>query len=37
VSAQVTLPPEVLVGFTGGSGGLTDRHAVANIQITGIP
>ena len=30
------LPPEVLVGFTAGSGGLTDIHSVSKVQITGI-
>jgi hypothetical protein len=34
VSASVTLPPDVLVGFTGGTGGLTDLHAVANVSIS---
>jgi hypothetical protein len=37
LSSPVTLPPQVLVGFTGGSGGLTDAHAVANVHVTGIP
>lgn len=31
---SVTLPASVLVGFTGGSGGLTDVHAVQNVSIT---
>ena len=29
-----TLPASVLVGFTGGTGGLTDIHAVSNVSIT---
>ncbi len=29
-----SLPPTVLVGFTGGTGGLTDIHAVQNVSIT---
>jgi hypothetical protein len=37
VSAAVSLPPNVLVGFTGSTGGLTDRHAVDNIAITAGP
>ena len=37
VTAEVTLPPEVLVGFTGGTGGLTDIHSVSTIRITGVP
>jgi hypothetical protein len=36
VSANVTLPSSVLVGFAGGNGGLTDRHAVDNVHVTGI-
>ena len=32
----VSLPPRVLVGFTGGNGGLADRHAVANVAITSV-
>jgi RHS repeat-associated protein len=32
-SAQVALPPQVLVGFTGSTGGATDRHAVDNVSI----
>ncbi len=37
LSTPVTLPPEVLVGFTAGTGGLTDVHSVANVHVTGIP
>jgi hypothetical protein len=29
----VQLPPQVFVGFTAANGGLTDRHAVANVLI----
>ena len=31
----VVLPPRVLVGLTGGTGGLTDRHAVSSFLLTG--
>ncbi len=34
LSTAVTLPPQALVGFTAGSGGITDRHAVSNVAIT---
>ncbi|MFN8036326.1 MAG: choice-of-anchor D domain-containing protein [Acidimicrobiia bacterium] len=34
LDAAVTLPPGVMVGFTGGTGGLTDQHAVTNVAIT---
>jgi hypothetical protein len=37
VSAPLSLPPNVLVGFTGSTGGLTDRHAVDNIAVTTGP
>jgi hypothetical protein len=37
LSSVVTLPPSVLVGFTGGCGGLTDRHAVSNVSISTAP
>jgi energy-converting hydrogenase Eha subunit A len=30
----ITLPPSVYVGFTGGTGGLNDLHAVENVSIT---
>ena len=30
----VTLPPNVLVGFTGATGAKTDQHAVRNVTIT---
>ncbi|HTK16204.1 MAG TPA: choice-of-anchor D domain-containing protein [Acidimicrobiia bacterium] len=29
----VTLPPKVYLGFTGGTGGITDVHSVSQIQI----
>jgi hypothetical protein len=32
-----TLPASVLVGFTGGTGGMTDIHAVQNVSITAGP
>jgi hypothetical protein len=32
-----SLPASVLVGFTGGTGGLTDIHAVQNVSITAGP
>jgi Bacterial lectin/PQQ-like domain/Abnormal spindle-like microcephaly-assoc'd, ASPM-SPD-2-Hydin len=35
LSTSVTLPPEVYLGFTGGTGGLTDVHQAANVKITG--
>jgi hypothetical protein len=34
LTTAVTLPPTTLIGFTGGDGGLTDRHAVSNVVIT---
>lgn len=37
VSAPVTLPDRVLVGFSGATGGQTDRHVVANASIGGAP
>jgi hypothetical protein len=35
LSDAVTLPPKVLLGFTGGTGGLTDVHMVAGVVISG--
>ncbi len=35
LSAAVTLPPKVLVGFTGATGGSTDVHQAANVSVTG--
>jgi iron transport multicopper oxidase len=35
LTGTVALPPRVLVGFTGGTGGLTDVHQAANVVITG--
>ena len=37
LSTFVTLPANVLVGFTGGTGGLTDSHAVSNVSISTNP
>jgi hypothetical protein len=37
LSAAVALPPKVLLGFTGGTGGLTDVHQAANVLVTGDP
>jgi len=34
LSRPVVLPPSVLVGFTGGTGGIYDRHAVSNVAIS---
>ena len=34
LTTAITAPPQILLGFTGGSGGLTDRHAVSNINVT---
>jgi hypothetical protein len=34
LSQLVSLPPQVLIGFSAGTGGLTDRHAVSNVSIT---
>jgi hypothetical protein len=35
LSGTATLPPKVLLGFTGGTGYYTDTHKVANVVITG--
>ncbi len=37
LSTAVTLPPKVLVGFTGGTGGANDVHKAANVTISGEP
>jgi iron transport multicopper oxidase len=37
LSLAVTLPPKVLVGFTGGTGGVDDAHQAANVSVTGEP
>jgi hypothetical protein len=37
ISQAVTLPPQVLLGFSGGSGGATDNHQVSNVAIAGDP
>ena len=34
VSASVALPSDILIGFTGATGGNTDQHAVSNVSIT---
>jgi hypothetical protein len=35
LSTVVTLPPKVLLGFTGGTGSVTDIHKVANVSVAG--
>ena len=35
--AAVKLPPRVYLGFTGGTGGVTDAHAVSSVQISTTP
>jgi hypothetical protein len=37
ISQAVTLPPQVLLGFSGGSGGSTDNHQVSNVTVAGDP
>jgi hypothetical protein len=34
LSAAVTVGPSVLIGFSGGTGGLTDVHSVSGVAIT---
>jgi hypothetical protein len=34
LTRAVAVSSHVLIGFTGGSGGLTDRHAVSNVTVT---
>jgi hypothetical protein len=34
LSQAMSLPPQVLVGFTGGDGALTDAHDVSDVTIT---
>ncbi|MFH8733531.1 MULTISPECIES: choice-of-anchor D domain-containing protein [unclassified Streptomyces] len=34
IDTAVTLPPNVLVGFAGATGGLTDKHTVGGVSIT---
>ena len=34
ITTAVTLSPTTLIGFTGGSGLITDRHAVSNVVVT---
>ena len=36
LTSGITLSPTVLLGFTGGDGGLTDRHVVSNVVITAL-
>ena len=36
LSAPVALPPNVLVGFSAGTGGLTNVHTVSNLSLTGF-
>jgi hypothetical protein len=35
LSGTAVLPPRVLLGFTGGTGGKTDVHEVANVVVSG--
>lgn len=35
VTKAVALPEQVLLGFSAATGGLTNRHAVANVSVTG--
>jgi hypothetical protein len=35
LSGSASLPPKVLLGFTGGTGGRTDIHQVANVVVGG--
>ena len=39
LAVPVALPPSALVGFTGATGGATDRHQVSNVRIAsaGVP
>ena len=37
LSYTTALPASVLMGFTGGTGGETDVHAVQNVSITALP
>jgi len=37
LDAAVTLPPKVLVAFTGGDGSLTDTHLVTNPVVSYAP
>jgi len=36
LQTTVTLPPNVLIGFTAGTGGLTDVHSVSNVNISTV-
>jgi hypothetical protein len=33
INVAVTLPPSVLIGFSGGTGGSTDVHTISNTTI----
>ncbi|MER7951611.1 hypothetical protein ABTY59_29860 [Streptomyces sp. NPDC096079] len=33
IDVAVALPPNVRIGFSGATGGLTDRHAVTGVRI----
>src|SRR5207247_10133435 len=35
LTTTVTLPPQILLGFTAGTGGLNDRHAISNVYVSG--
>src|SRR5262249_2710444 len=37
LSKDVSLPGQILVGFTAGTGGLADRHAVTALDVLRIP
>jgi hypothetical protein len=37
LSGTAAIPPRVLLGFTGATGGLTDVHEAANVVVTGEP
>ncbi len=34
LSQSIALPASVYLGFSGGTGGLTNRHAIANLSVT---
>ena len=37
LSQTVTLPTSAYLGFSGATGGLTDRHAIANLTVIPYP